>query len=121
VLGWFRAKRSACAMLALLALAVQLYLSFGHMHAEELGLSTSASVTRTAQPADAPAAPHDDNDRDVCSICAAVSLTAHSLLTTPVALALPMATEWAWLQPPQASFLFSQTPSNVRARSPPTA
>lgn len=110
-----------CARLALFALALQLYLSFGHIHPEEMGLSAPSKVAE--QPAggnDSPAAPHDD-DHGVCSICAALSLTANSVLPVTITLALPVATEWTWPQHVRPPRLVVETITTFRARAPPHA
>ena len=46
-MNWFRSKIRSCARLALLALAVQMMVSFGHMHPEDLGLSASSGAEQT--------------------------------------------------------------------------
>jgi len=120
-----RANKSWWGRLALCALALQLYLSFGHIHPEELGLSASAQASSAAPSAGSnhnPGAPHDDDDdQGICSICAAVSLTAHSLMPAPVTLALPIETEWTWSRHLSSPRIVLRTAANFRARAPPHA
>ena len=95
-MGWFRANGRLASRLALFALAVQLVLSFGHIHPDDIygslkvpfpahALSHSAtdqaltvSNDRSAQVAD-----------DFCAICASVSLLGNSVAAEPPKLALP--------------------------------
>ena len=88
-----RSIRRFGAGLGLFALLLQLALSFGHVHPEDL-LGASAArigaVAGKAQPAspaqdrNAPGAPHDD-----CPICAVMHLAGTIVLPDPPALALP--------------------------------
>jgi hypothetical protein len=121
MLHWVRARRGFCGHLALFALALQLYLSFGHIHPEELGLSAPAQPTGVVQASDGPASPHDDDDHGICSICAALSLTANSVMPASVALALPVASEWTWSQQLPSVPLVAKFAANFRARAPPVA
>jgi DUF2946 family protein len=87
-----RSIRRFGASLGLFALLLQLALSFGHVHPEDL-LGASAAglaseIAGKAQPATdpdrhAPGAPHDD-----CPICSVMHLTGTIVLPEPPALAL---------------------------------
>ena len=88
-----RSIRRFGAGLGLFALLLQLALSFGHVHPEDLGASAAGIVDKIAgkaQPASpaqdrhAPGAPHDD-----CPICAVMHLAGTIVLPDPPALALP--------------------------------
>jgi hypothetical protein len=88
-----RSIRRFGAGLGLFALLLQLALSFGHLHPEDL-LGASAArigaVADKAQPANpaqdrhAPGAPHDN-----CPICAVMHLAGTVVLPDPPVLALP--------------------------------
>ena len=84
-----RSIRRFGAGLGLFALLLQLALSFGHVHPEDL-LGASAAGLEAAQPAGPdqdshPAgAPHDD-----CPICAVMHLAGTIVLPQPPALAVP--------------------------------
>jgi hypothetical protein len=123
--GWHRINRRSCGFLALFALALQLYLSFGHIHAEELGISRLAGTSAHAQPRAGDLNPpfrHGDGDEHgICSICAALSLTASSVLPAIAPLPLPIATDWAWLTEVQSPQPLIELPANFRARAPPHA
>jgi hypothetical protein len=81
------------ASLGLFALLLQLALSFGHVHPEDLLGASAADIAEVAgkappaspdQDRHAPGAPHDD-----CPICAVMHLAGTIVLPTPPALALP--------------------------------
>ena len=46
-MNWFRSKMRSGAQLALFALAVQMVVSFGHMHGDDLGLPPLATSDQT--------------------------------------------------------------------------
>ena len=85
---WFRANIKHGARLALLALALQFGLSFGHFHAgaaqaAALALQSAASQSDT----------HNDSDQhpnENCAICAVIAL-AGTVPFAPPALLLPQA------------------------------
>jgi hypothetical protein len=79
------------AALALFALAVQLVLSFGHIHPEDFWTPRAAPALAQSSDAPAPALPgqpglptHDD-----CAICVAMAMAASSALPAPIALPPP--------------------------------
>jgi hypothetical protein len=83
---WFRSNGGAVAWLAFFALACQLVLSFGHVHAGQFG---GASITWAAAEtsdacADVPASPLQKNPTglagDWCAICANISLAGAIIL-----------------------------------------
>jgi hypothetical protein len=89
-MNWLRSKAKKLSLLALFALALQLGLSFGHIHHDvaEPGIAVSASLPL----ASTPDADHDHQGphRDLCAICATVAM-AHSLIAaTPPSLTLPL-------------------------------
>jgi hypothetical protein len=93
---WFRSHSFGLTSLALLALACQFVLSFGHIHADRTaGFSTGRLVAAAvgsaiAAPAgkialaDLPGSPHEKNPDslgdDFCAICANISLAAAIVL-----------------------------------------
>jgi hypothetical protein len=90
---WFRANKIFCGRLALLALAVQFVVSFGHIHREDIFGSAGAApsiavpVANADQPSPAnPPAKHGD---DYCAICATVSLLGQSFVAAAPVLPLP--------------------------------
>ncbi len=117
---WFRTNRHFGARLALIALALQLMLTFGHVHAPSAAL---ASAVQTAQ-SNGTAPPDSKHNGLVdldCPTCALIQLSAISAPSVAPALPLPVAISFLTLQPlvelaaataPQASF---------QARAPPAA
>jgi hypothetical protein len=95
---WFRSHLGFGSRLALFALAVQLVLSFGHVHLDK-SLGSSAPVRVAVQAASHHGGPspagHVDAD-DYCAICATVSLVATSVLPEQARLPLPvtLAADW---------------------------
>jgi hypothetical protein len=81
-MGWFRANRTFGGGLALFALALQFWLSFAHIHPEDiygpakLPLSSAAQIA--SSPADAtkvrPAERASHHGNDICAICATIYL-----------------------------------------------
>ena len=85
-MAWWRSRRRRGAGLALLALLVQIVLSFGHLHLQDLAPApaATAAVPQTA-PAHSPPG-HPDND---CPICIAIHMAASGLVAVPPAIAAP--------------------------------
>lgn len=108
-MNWFRKHLKHGSRLALLALAIQFVVSFGHFHeaaaqAVQIGLSDAGPASAAEQAALVAAdeaaqsqAPSDhDNDRhpaNACAICAVLSLANNYLFATPPVLQLPQAIE----------------------------
>src|SRR5271169_5107927 len=85
---WFRANRIFGGRLALLALAVQFIVAFGHIHRDDIyGFARAAAAIAAPVPGDHPAK-HGD---DYCAICATVSLLGNSFAAAAPALPLPAA------------------------------
>jgi hypothetical protein len=85
-MGWFRSSRGAVAWLALFALACQLVLSFGHVHASKFdgGSLASAAAETGDAPADGPPSSPEKNPiglaGDFCAICASINLAGTLIL-----------------------------------------
>jgi hypothetical protein len=94
-MGWFRTTIKQGTWLALIALVMNLGLSFGHFHAidgrvSERGIVAAVSV---ASPGGGQSQDTDDSHADyLCPICMAATAMAHALASTPPALALEFAT-----------------------------
>jgi hypothetical protein len=121
---WIRVNRQWGGRLALFALALQLILSFGHVHAEDLGLATAAeavaSHAQTFANNDGPPPPREHDDaHDVCAICIALSLSATSSLPVVVSLPLSVAYEWEWPADIQSAQVVFNLKSYYQARAPP--
>jgi hypothetical protein len=80
-------RRRLSGWLALLALAIQLAVSFGHMHREDF-VHGRPGLTVVTQGNGVPPGDPDD-DHLTCDICATVHLAGTLLLPAPPAIALP--------------------------------
>lgn len=116
-MNWVRSKARTLSLLALFALAVQLSLSFGHVHASDfssLGDKTALASTPSSD------THHDQhNGNDVCAICATIAMANALVDAAPPVLPLPVtvhaepllvAAVFDTAQPRQLSF---------RSRAPP--
>jgi hypothetical protein len=116
---WFRSNIKHGSRLALLALAIQFALSFGHFHgisaqaapAVQSGIQSvaiSPDAARAVAASDTagqstlgqtqrqkPASDHDSND--ACAICAVIAMANAVLFSTPPLLQLPQAVELLYL------------------------
>jgi hypothetical protein len=107
---WFRSRIKAGTRLALLALAVQFVLSFGHFHGaaalaapgihavtvpaaalpdDNVKSAINAPVAGEAQ--QAPNQSHGDHHDGYCAICAVMSLAGSLIISGPVLLLVPEA------------------------------
>ena len=116
---WFRSNIKHGSRLALLALAIQVVLSFGHFHggAAQAAPAIQSGISSVAVSPDAaralaapdvatqsiqgqqqkqkPASDHDSND--ACAICAVIAMANAVLFSTPPLLELPQAVELLYL------------------------
>lgn len=123
-MGWFRSRSKWGSCLALLALALQLALSFGHVHVGLVSKHSSASIVAISTDAHKPAGrqPHLPAAADHnCPVCALIHLAGTLLPSAPPALALP-AISGRLPHEIVAQFDLSATPSaHFQARGPPLA
>jgi Protein of unknown function (DUF2946) len=100
---WFRSQIRHGSRLALLALAIQFALSFGHFHAIATAQAAPTVQSSVAAPDTAdqqqPSSNHDSDQHpnDGCAICAVIALANAMLSATPPLLLLPQATEFSYL------------------------
>ena len=113
---WFRSNIKHGSRLALLALAVQFALSFGHFHGDAAqaaptiqsgpalsnasdanGVPAPAAVDESARQQPAPNHDSDQPSHDPCAICAVIALANAALFATPPLLLLPQAIEFLYL------------------------
>lgn len=119
---WIRMNRQWSGRLALFALALQLALSFGHIHADDLGLTAPAEAAASHAPSTNSDGkpPQDRGDtHDVCAICVTLSLSATSLVPVVAALTVPIAFEWEWPANIQTAQVVFDLNSFYDARGPP--
>jgi hypothetical protein len=108
---WFRSNIKHGARLALLALALQFGLSFGHFHvgAAQAALAIqpvaaqsdiSSATPDAVDPSAALPASHDDSDHhpsESCALCAIIALASTVLSVTPPVILLPQAEAFLYL------------------------
>ena len=110
---WFRDHIRRSSWLALLALAINFGLSFGHVHAVDNRFATGIAALASPDNEQSPAH-HDGDQADLlCPICMAASAIGHALASAPPALSVALAETpidltienvFAILQPPRAAF-----------------
>jgi hypothetical protein len=117
---WFRTHIGLGSRLALFALAVQLVLSFGHVHVGKIAPASSHGAMALVQAPDHGPSPkpHTGAD-DYCAICATVSLLASSVPPAAVSLVLPVARPSARPQEIAISFVPFDSSLIFQARGPP--
>jgi Protein of unknown function (DUF2946) len=116
---WFRTNIRHGSRLALLALAIQFALSFGHFH----GISAQAApaIEQTSQ--QQPASSHDSDQQptDPCAICAVMALANATLFATPPVLLLPQASEFLYLTTDAEFVHLDHSRVAFQPRAPPTS
>lgn len=115
---WVRQTRRFGGWLALFALALQLALSFGHVHADDLApAATQASTTAGDEgtPADHGLGHHD------CDICATMAMLASLVVPLPPFVAVPAYANFIVLAETGPQIVFGFMPRQFQARAPPLA
>jgi hypothetical protein len=120
-MGWIRTNRRFCGRLALFALALQLVLSFGHVHLRDFaGIPGTAVAQAQASAQHGPSGDTADND-GYCLVCASVALTGTLVLPGLPALSPPShsihASHWYRLADRPDRFAYGL----FSARAPPLA
>jgi hypothetical protein len=91
-MGWIVRHKRHGIVLALLALALQSVLTFGHVHLRGVAQHATATIThRTVAHANSqtPAQIPGDND-DYCAACASIFLTSSAFAPAPPLLVVPL-------------------------------
>ena len=92
-MGWVDRHKRPGAALALIALALQIVIAFGHVHLHGLAQNSHAtSAARRAVLADAKSnvpAPIPADTDDYCAICASIFLTSSAFAPAPPQLLVP--------------------------------
>jgi hypothetical protein len=142
---WFRSNIKHGSRLALLALAIQFGLSFGHFHAvaaqaapaiqsdiqpslvqsssapfEASRASSLAATELASQPVQRQKPGSDrDSDSDGCAICAVMAMANAVLFATPPLLVLPQAVELTYLTTDAAFIHLNSVRVAFQPRAPP--
>jgi hypothetical protein len=115
------ARQRLSGWLALAALALQLAVSFGHMHAEDFVHGRPGAVIAT-QGGSGPGQPYDDDhDHLDCAICATMYIAGTLVLPVPPAIALPAEIVVACLGPDEHCAAQRTLALAFNARGPPSA
>jgi hypothetical protein len=112
---WLRKHGRWGSTLALLALTLQLALSFGHFHAEHAAPSV---VAVTGQAGDAPQ--HHD-DEPGCAICAVLAMLGNGATSSAPAVAAPTLLARSVLRPADETLGPLARSTSFRSRAPPFA
>jgi hypothetical protein len=124
-MNWCRSRGRSAAGLALFALALQMVLSFGHLHRDDLGLPPLRAPDQTQVTAHANPAPHPGNpdqqpaSDDYCAICASMMLVATAVPSLPPVLPVPEPVRPVWAATASAHTLKLDIALSFRARAPP--
>ncbi len=116
---WFRTRTQFGARLALIAVALQLVLTFGHVHAPS-GAVTSAVQTSQSN-GTVPNPGHKGLADFECLTCALIQLSAISAPSLAPQLPLPLAVDYVTLRPNAEMAPATASQASFRARAPPAA
>src|SRR5215470_9265525 len=117
-MGWVRDRRRWGGWFALFAVALQLALSFGHIHPEDFAAASPAKVA-ASHSGGAPPAPIGDHDD--CPICAVMHLAGTVLLPAPPAIPLPAELVFTHFEAAAPNAPARAIKPSFQARGPPQA
>ena len=137
---WFRSNIEHGSRLALLALALQFALSFGHFHATaqaaaaiqpdtapfELSYSNGLTALdpvgdESAQPQPGPGHDSGGQSNDPCAICAVIAIANAMLFAAPPLLQLPQAIEFLYLTTDVEFVHLNSATAAFQPRAPPAS
>jgi hypothetical protein len=119
---WLRSNGRCCGYLSLATLALQIILSFGHVHLGAVRASSVTTMAGTAMPA-----PHSlptqpgDHGIGYCAICATIYLAANSFVPSVPQLAPPIARQRIEHSDRPAFVFVALWPTPFQSRAPPFA
>jgi hypothetical protein len=128
-MGWFRSRSKWGSCLALFALALQLVLSFGHVHFDHEDAPSSGHAALRGVHASAATTAADDHagketpalPDDCCPICTLIHLAGTLVAAKPPSLPLPLALARLQIEPVVEFDLTSSQRAPFGARAPPVA
>lgn len=121
---WVRRRQQLGGYLALVGLALQLILSFGHLHLNGIRGEATPIVAAGATPPASPTSPaqHPANDADdYCAICATIHLAATSFLPQAPQLPLPFVSQTIEHFDRIADIFIAPQRTPFQSRAPPLA
>ena len=127
-MNWFRSNIQSGTLLALLALTLQMAVSFGHMHRHDLGLPLppliKAGQTQTLAETAAPADPDDQDHHSApdyyCPICASIALIGTGAPALGPVLVVPTSIVRVSLSEKPVYLPHPQLALSFQARGPPS-
>jgi hypothetical protein len=116
---WFRLNRRWGSYAALLALGLQLVLSFGHLHLDDLsiGLPGATQAANSGHPGKLPGSVPDADE--FCAICAVISMSGSLVIPQPPALVFAAAHHDAFFLDLAAVLVPNDGRGRFQARAPP--
>jgi hypothetical protein len=119
-MNWVRSNIRLGSRLALIALALQLALSFGHFH--PIAAPTAGAQVLSANGPAQPASDHDrDSALDLCAICAVMAMAQALTIVAPPALPLPQDFAFRYLASETGSLELTAPRSAFQPRAPPAS
>ena len=132
---WFRNNVKHGSRLALLALAIQFALSFGHFHGGAVLAAPAAGLAQvdhgqipvaplaTTEAAQTQTPSNHDTDQpgEACAICAVISLANSLVYSTPPMLLLPQAVELLYLTTDAEFAHLGSVHTGFQSRAPPAS
>src|SRR6516162_9309587 len=119
-MGWVQHHRRRGAMLALIALALQVVLTFGHVHGGSSHRVIAGQASLAHPPLQAPVQIPSDDD-DYCAICASIFLASSAFAPAPPQLLVPASFRRIEHYFNAAQPLAEQLRLAFRSRAPPLA
>ncbi len=120
---WLRSRLKAGSWVALFAIALQLALSFGHIHLDRISASSESTSLQAADNSSAvtPSAADEQpaGARDECAVCALIALANSLILPLPGSLAVPMHFALVQREAMSGFHVAQVTLRSFRARAPP--
>jgi hypothetical protein len=122
---WVRLRLKFGAALGLLALTLQLLISFGHVHSYAASASPTQALSLAEANVEAQKIASNDGDElpgqdDFCAICALIHLSGSALHHSPPALALLQPSAPATHAASLETIQLESVPASFHARAPPT-
>lgn len=116
---WVRTRRRWGGWLALAALMLQLALSFGHVHAEDMPVRGGAVAVQTAGGGNADGSDDKHHRHGDCAVCVAIHIAATGLASKPPRPAMPALYAPSWLTVSDVGPTAPKSRQPFQARAPP--
>jgi hypothetical protein len=118
---WLRKTKRFGGWLALFALALQLALSFGHIHAEDFAPAAVQVAANPGHDSETPADSDHGLGHHDCGICATMAILASLVVPLPPSVVLPTHSTFVVVAETERQHVFGFVPRQFRARAPPFA